>query len=266
VYKEFAPDFARDEEGRVLFPRDIELRRQLFPFTDPAEHIAKANMLMVRELVEYVSEAGETILDPFAGTGTILVATTIGRKVTMIDLLPTFCQTIELNIIGMKQTLDYVDDLAMLIPGDANHILPLDGFCDHMIFSPPYPMGLKKKGTMDKTSVDLGYQNAAEYSDDPANFTNLSSFLYHQRIELFYKKCFKTLPSGGTMSIIIKDKMENGQRVWQSDRTERDLLRMGFELYGRNKWFARGGGYSAINRAAGLETVDEEDLITVRKP
>ena len=39
-----------------------------------------------------------------------------------------------------------------------------------------------------------------------------------------------------------------------------------FELMKRNKWLARGGGYSAINRAAGLETVDDEDLITLRRP
>ena len=68
------------------------------------------------------------------------------------------------------------------------------------------------------------------------------------------------------MTIIIKDRMLDGVRDRQADRTERDCLRIGFQLLARNKWFARGGGYSAINRAAGLETVDEEDLITLRKP
>ncbi|GAF87263.1 unnamed protein product, partial [marine sediment metagenome] len=137
---------------------------------------------------------------------------------------------------------------------------------EHMIFSPPYPMGLKKKGTMDKTSVDLGYQSATEYSEDIRNFTNLNEFIYHQKIELFYKKCLQSLKPGGTMTVIIKDKMEKGQRVYQADRTERDCIRLGFELVERNKWYARGGGYSAINRAAGLETVDEEDLLTFRRP
>ena len=107
--KEFAPAYDRDIEGRVLFPRDTELRRQLFPFTDPSEHIAKANMLMVAELVKCFTEPGDTILDPFAGTGTVLVATTLWRKVVMMELVDTFCQTIELNTIGVRQTFPDVD-------------------------------------------------------------------------------------------------------------------------------------------------------------
>ena len=262
----FAPEYDRDAEGRVLFPHDTALRKQLFPYTDPAEHIAKTNMLVMKALVELVSEEGETILDPFAGTGTILVAATINRKVLMIELLDTFVQTIELNIIGLKWTVQNILDVVNWIPGDAASILPIEDFCDHMIFSPPYPMGLKKKGTMDKTSKDLGYSHAVDYSEDMRNFTNLNDFMYHQKIELFYKKCLQSLRPGGTMSVIIKDRIEKGLRVRQADRTERDCIRLGFELVERNKWYARGGGYSAINRAAGLETVDEEDLITLRRP
>uniref|UniRef100_A0A6M3JNV9 Putative methyltransferase n=1 Tax=viral metagenome TaxID=1070528 RepID=A0A6M3JNV9_9ZZZZ len=261
----FAPEYERTDEGWVVFPRDTELRRRLFPYTDPAEHIAKANMLMVQALVECFTDEGETILDPFAGTGTVLVACTLNRKVVMMELVETFVQTIELNTIGVKQSYPMVEDLSTLIPGDAYSILPIPDFCDHLVFSPPYPMGLKKKGDMDKTSKDLGYSQATEYSEDPRNFTNLNDFIYHQKIELFYKKCYQTLRFGGTMTVIIKDKMEKGQRIMQADRTLRDCERIGFELLQRNKWLARGGGYSSINRAAGLETVDDEDLITLRK-
>ncbi len=262
----FAPEYNHDAEGRVLFPRDTELRKTLFPYTDPAEHIAKANMLMVKALVEMFSDEGETVLDPFAGTGTVMVAATIHRRVVMMELVETFCQTIELNTIGAEQTCPGITDLITLIPGDAAAILPIEDFCDHMIFSPPYPMGLKKKGTMDKTSKDLGYDHSVDYSEDMRNFTNLNDFIYHKKIEQFYKKCLPSLRPGGTLSVIIKDKMEKGKRVHQADRTERDLLRMGYEFVDRNKWYARGGGYSAINRAAGLDTVDDEDLITVRRP
>ncbi len=263
----FAESFDRTSEGWVIFPKDTPLRKRLFPYTDPAEHIAKANMLMVSELVSFVSEPGETILDPFAGTGTILVACTLERKVLMIELVGTFCQTIELNTIGLRQILPEVDALSTLIPGNASTILPIPDFCDHMIFSPPYPMGLKKKGTMDKTSIDLGYQSATEYSEDEQNnFTNLNDFIYHQKIEQFYKRCFNSIRAGGTMTVIIRDKMEKGKRVMQADRTTRDCIRIGFELVTRNKWLAMGGGYAAINRAAGLQTVDDEDLLTFRRP
>jgi len=264
--KSFAPRYERNEEGWVLFPRDTPLRRQLFPFTDPAEHIAKANMYMIRELVKFVSEPSEIILDPFAGTGTILVAATMGREVLMIELEDTYCQTIELNIIGVRQSFPEVDKLVNLIPGDNSKILPIPEFCDHMLFSPPYSNLLKKKGEMDKASIALGYGAATQYTTHPDNVGNLSDFLYFQKMEKVYTKFFQSLKAGGTMTIIIKDRMVAGERIRLSDRAERDCLRIGFELVERNKWLARGGGYAAVNRAAGLVTVDDEDLITLRKP
>jgi len=265
--KLFAPTYERDDEGRVLFPRDSDLRALLFPYTDPSEHIAKANMVMVRALVELVSEPGETILDPFAGTGTILVALTVGRKVIMMELEEPFQKTIEQNVRGISRTIPDADELAMLIPGDCSKILPLPpGLFHHMIFSPPYSNLLKKKGTMDKTSIDLGYASATTYTAHSDNIGNLNDFMYYQKMEKTYKKFYSSLPAGGTMTIIIKDRMEAGQRVRLGDRAERDCLRIGFELVERNKWFAVGGGYSAINRAMGLETVMEESLITLRRP
>ncbi len=264
--KEFAPDYNRDEQGRVLFPSDTNYRASLFPALDPTTHVAKANLWMVEALVNYVSEPGESILDPFAGTGTILCGIPLGRDVICMELEEPYQRIIESNIQMMKMDYPDIDDHAQLIPCDSFKLLPIPDYCDHAVFSPPYPMGLKKKGTMDKTSQDLGYASATDYSANPDNFTNLNTFLYHQRIELFYKKCLQTIRPGGTMTIIIKDRVEKGERMNQPDRTERDCLRLGYELVGRNKWYARGGGYTAVNKLKGLETVDEEDLITLRRP
>ena len=264
----FAEEYNRDEEGRVLFPRDIDLRALLFPYTDPSEHVAKANMHMVKSLVEFVSEPGETILDPFAGTGTILVALTIDRKVILIEIEEHFQNSIEQNIKGISNIVPNADEVTMLIPGDCSKILPLPaGLFNHMIFSPPYSNLLKKTEAIkgDKTSVRMGYGSAALYTAHPDNVGNLNDFFYAQKMEKTYKKFYESLPAGGTMTIIIKDRMEAGKRVRLSDRAERDCLRIGFELVERNKWFAVGGGYSAINRAHGLETVVEEDLITLRR-
>lgn len=264
--KDFAPEYNRDEEGRVLFPRDTDLRASLFPAHDPTTHIAKANMWMVKALIEYVSEPGESILDPFAGTGTILIGATLGRNIYMVELEKPFLHDIETNIKTMKMGYPDIEQRTLLLSGDSAKILPIPNWCNHTIFSPPYPMGLKKKGSMDRTSQDLGYSAGIDYSADPDNFTNLNLFLYHRRIEEFYKKCLVTLTPGGTMTIIIKDNVEKGERVRKADRTERDCVRMGFELVSRYKWYTPGGGYSAVNKAHGLETVDEEDLITFRRP
>ncbi|KKM75581.1 hypothetical protein LCGC14_1388860 [marine sediment metagenome] len=133
--KVFAPGYNRDEQNRVLFPLDRQLRSHLFPYTEASEHVAKCNMLMIQALVEFVSEPDETILDPFAGTGTILIAATIGRKVIVIELEDYFCGLIELNTIGVKQTVPNIDELVTLIPGNSHNILPITDFCDHIIFA-----------------------------------------------------------------------------------------------------------------------------------
>ncbi len=264
--KLFAPSYPRTPEGWVDFGSDSKLRNQLFPYTEASEHNAKANMHQVYELAMYVSEHHETICDPFGGTGTIMVAAPEQRRIVILELSDTYYQTIELNILGMKQTFPDIEDWVQVIQGNAASILPIPDLADHFIFSPPYPMGLKKKGAMDKTSQDLGYVQTTEYSEGMDNFTNMNSFIYHQKIEQFYKKCFQSIKPGGTMTVIIKDKMEKGQRVMQADRTERDCLRIGFTLHARFKRFARGGGYAAINRSAGLDTVMDEDMIVFQKP
>ena len=266
--KSFAPEYKRNEEGLVLFPSDRDMRALLFPALDPTEHIAKANMHMVKALIEFVSEPGETILDPFAGTGSILTGVTIGRKIICIELEKPFQRMIEINIKTMKMDYPNIDELAMLIPADLRQVLPLPGFCNHTIFSPPYANVLKKTEAvkLDKTSMDLGYGSAALYSQDPNNISNLNPFLYHQKMEQIYKRLYDSITPGGTMTIIIKDRMLNRVRDRLAARAYRDCLKIGFELVEWNWWYAKGGGYAAINRAMGLETVDEEDLITLRRP
>ena len=263
--KEFAPEYIRDDNGVVKFPRDTELRNTLFTYTDSSEHVAKANMYMVRELVKFVSEPGDTILDPFGGTGTILVATTIGRKVICMEIEEHFQKIIEQNIKSLRVTIPDIDEITNLIPGDCYKILPVPNIANHLIFSPPYSNLLKKK-SVDKYATDWGYGSALLYTADPENIGNLSDFLYHQKMEQVYKKCFHSLTPGGTMTIIIKDRMEAGKRVRLGERAERDCVRIGFQPVAWNKWLALGGAFSSYNRSIGLETVTEENLITLRRP
>ena len=86
-----------------------------------------------------------------------------------------------------------------------------------MIFSPPYANLLRKKGEMDKTSVDLGYADAPLYTEHPDNIGNLNDFIYAQRMERVYKKFYDSIIPGGTMTIIIKDRMQAGKRVRLAD-------------------------------------------------
>ncbi len=262
----FAPDYERTETGLVKFPRsDAPLRNLIFPNQDPSVHPAKANAYMVKELIEYVSEEGESVLDPFAGTGTILVGITTGRKIYCIEIEPPYLHLIEQTIAAMKNSYPDIEGNTLVIAGDCSKILPIPDFCNHLIFSPPYSNALRKKGQLDQHTINWGYGGALEYSADPNNISNLSDFIYFQKMEKVYKKFYDSLTLGGTMTIIIKDRITAGKRIKLADRAVRDCQRIGFELVAWNKWEALGGGFASYNRSIGLETVDEEDLITLRK-
>ena len=63
--KVFAEQYDREKMGEmdlILFPRDIEWRRTLFP-QGVFEHPAKMNMYMCQELIRYLTKPGDTILD-----------------------------------------------------------------------------------------------------------------------------------------------------------------------------------------------------------
>jgi len=264
--KIFAPTYQRDEQGRVLFPsRDTELRNSLFTYTDATEHVARCNMIMIKEVVDFVSEPGETILDPFAGTGTILVAVTMGRKVICIELETPFQNMIASNIKAMRVSFPDIDEVTNLIPGDCTKLLPIPNIANHAIFSPPWAQTLRKK-SVDDFGKDMGYGSAEKYTASMNNVGNLSDFIYHQVMEKFYKRLFQSITPGGTITIIIKDRMEAGKRIRYGARAKRDCLRIGFEPVAWNRWLALGGGFAAYNRSIGLDTVNEEDLITLRKP
>jgi len=262
----FAPGYSRTEEGLVIFPRsDAPLRNKLFPYSNQQEHVARCNMYMIQELVEFLSEPGETICDPFAGTGTILVAAAMGRKVVCIEIEEAFQDILEWSILALKTNYPGLEDLVNIIPGDCAKVLPVPEFANHFMFSPPWAQVLRKK-KVDQFAIDQGYGAATSYTQTPDNIGNLSDFLYHQKMEQVYKKILQSLVPGGTLTVIIKDRMEKGKRVALGARAQRDCIRMGFEPVCWNKWNAIGGGFAAYNRSIGLETVDEEDLITLRRP
>ena len=266
--KTFAPGHERGAAGNVIFPRDKDLRASLFPYSDPSEHVAKANMHMVKALVEFVSEPGDTILDPFAGTGTILVALTLGRKVMMIEIEDFFVEIIERNIEGIRRTVPDATELTTLIPGDCSRILPLQpGLFQHMIFSPPYGNIWKKTedGMKDATYAMYGYESSYKYSQHPDNVGRLNDFFYMEKMEKVYSKCAASLLPGGTMTVIIKDRIKDQKVISFRSRLHKDCARAGLELVADNVWFAPGGAFANIQRMHGYITVDEEHLITFRK-
>jgi len=260
----FASDYSVNEDGLILFPRDDQYRKELFPSLVLSEHPAKANIYLVQAIVEHVSSADETILDIMAGTGTIMVAALRGRKVVMIEIESGYCDILEQGIRSLEAIAPGISEAITLIPGDCAKVLPIYGI-NHIIFSPPYANIMKKK-QLDKLTRETIGEGILQYSKHPDNIGNLNEFLYHQKMELIYKRCFQSLEPGGTLSIIIKDHIEAGKRVFLGDRAARDCVRIGFRLAERHKWLPPGSAYVGFMRARGDLVVNDEDIIILEKP
>lgn len=264
----FAEGYKRNDKGEIIFPRDTELRKSLF-FPDAVmAHPAKMNLYAQQAMIEYVSKPGETILDMFGGTGSLMIAATMGRRVILIELEDGYFNIIREGIANLEDAIPEAKGLVTVIQGDNRMILPIP--VNHIISSPPYAgaMDIKKvREVKDERSAHFAEidRQMMEYSKSPRNISKLNTFLYNQNMENIYRLCYQSLPVGGTLTVNIKDRINNGERVYLGKWVEKVCLKAGFKSV---EWFsfeAMGTQFTATRRSRGEETVDAEDVIVFRK-
>ena len=262
--KVFAKEYSRTSEGWIEFPSDAGYRKELFPLK-VNKHTAKANVFLIQSIIEYVSEPEDTLMDVMAGTGTLMVGALIGRRIVCIEISKQFCNELMLPALAMLE--QYHSDIShyiTIINQPCQVVLPLPGI-DHIIFSPPYAQIMKSKGTdtltLEKTDYDM-----AEYHQGALNIGQLNEFLYLHKMEEVYTKCYASLKPGGTMTVILKDHMKDRQRVAITKPAVDSCTDIGFKLQDWFKWKAPGSVYTHIYRAKGWEVVEDEDIVTLRKP
>lgn len=262
--RRFAPEYPLDENGWIKFPADADYRKHMFP-AEVNTHPAKANVYLVQSIIEYVSRPGEILLDIMAGTGTLMVGALIGREVICVEISEMFHNLQVQAMTKMEEIAPGVSDHIMLINLPCQRYLPIPNLADHIIFSPQYAGIMKTKGT-DKWNKDTGYA-FAEYSADPLNLGTMSDFIWAEEMRLIYKKCYETIKPGGTMTLIVKDHMEKGERVPLVNKAIIASINVGFtsDPAEHFRWAAPGMPYTSARRAKGIETVDDESIIILRK-
>lgn len=265
THKEFAAEYGVTTSGFIKFPPDKPLRSVLFDEVS-LSHPAKANIYMIQEIYRYVADPGETILDITAGIGTLMLAMLEGYNVQLIEIEEPFHNMQMLNAAKLG-----IEPLMLL--GDCRDFLPIP--CDHIIFSPPYSRTLNRPGKLTNVMkavlkgdfyADAGDQSFFTYSSNPKNLGQLDSFMFGQQMEKIYKLCLHSVRPGGSMTIIIQDFIRGGERVMLGDLAVHQCKRMGWEL---SDWFKRyqpGTVFKSIQRAKGFNTVDDEDIIMLRRP
>jgi len=267
VKSEFAISYPRNEQGWILFPLDKGKgpRQDLFP-PEAMDHPAKYNFAMVESIIEYISEPGDTIMDIMAGTGTIMIGALLGRNIVCVELEKRYQ---EIMIQAREIIKPATDNTIIIIGGDCRNVMPIP--VNHIIFSPPYAMILKSKNPMDDKmkekwkTMAYSHKHQANYSTDPRNVGNLNRFMYNQAMEKIYKLCYDSIIPGGTLTVVLKDYINQGKRVYLSDWLIRTCVGFGFENIAWFKREATGSGYQDVWRSKGYATIDDEDIVIFRR-
>jgi len=261
--KEFAPEYKRNEQGLIIFPRDKKDRDELF-VQKSYSHVAKANLYVVEELVKYCSDVGDTVLDPFGGTGTILIAGTMGRTVGVIELNPNYVEIIQNNA-------EKADVAPVLQRGPCQEHLKSWRDVDAIITSPPYAQMMHKGGgiaasgkygdELEDYMADVRQPNGISY-----NLGQLNNFLYTQEMDKIYRLCFNALRPGGYFALIIKDRASKGIRIELGMASTQKLVGMGFVMDRWERWLPPGTQFVQIHKKQGHFMIEDEHLIIVRRP
>ena len=253
--------FPKDEKNWILYPRDTDIRKKFYTESDYKEamqHPAKMNAHVFKDIMNFVSRPGETIMDVFGGIGTTMLAALYGRKVILVEIEEAY---VDIQNKILESWEDRAHETVSIIRMDNRLALPIP--CDHIITSPPYGSDLFK----DSGALNEDVQRQVEqYGAHPQNIGRLNNFYYVQTMDKLYAKMVASIRPGGTISITHRDRIKGGQRVLYSASIMKSLQKHGMKLYEWNKWKAPMSIQGRVNESMGNEVVQDEDIIIMRKP
>lgn len=200
-------------ETKTKFKRDHHQRAQLF-HPDSFKHSGRANLNLLSALLQY-APAGQIVLDPMGGTGSILIATDHQHPVVCGELESHWAfisETNRKNIAG--QRLIAASTPALCCQWDAGRLPLASGTVPFIITSPPYwdmlsDWHINSKGLQDSHEV---YGNA--YGVDPRNLGNVHIYEdYLAAMALVYRECGRVLGPGRKLVLVLKDRVHKFRRV-----------------------------------------------------
>ena len=171
------------------------------------KHPAPFMIKDIEKLISFFTKRGMTVLDPFAGSGTTLIAASnLERKGIGIDLNEEYYQLFLERINGNEiyRECEY-------LVGDSLEVLDRMGTIDYIVTSPPYHNILRNnsKGTRNNTGKNYrmaardGVKYYSELENDLGNFDQYDDFL--AALKAIMAKAYLRLRNKKYATIIISD-------------------------------------------------------------
>lgn len=269
---------------------DLALRYEWFTRASLA-HPAKLHLGLLQLLLDRYTAPGDTVLDPMAGVGSILLAATQQRAVIARELEPRWLALLHENA---KRIYERAGLLAASISvGQHDAREPWGVRANHIIFSPPYGCDAQYRprrlqmlaGRMERIAADNprmrqrwarvvanadGGTGAAAlfafaYGEHPKQIGPLRGARYWQAMEAVYTHARAALGKG-VMILVLKDHIRKGVRIETAAQTIALCERLGFALIARHQrrvhplslWQRR-------RKERGEPVIEEEDALVFRK-
>lgn len=189
----------------------------------------------IKKLVRFFTKKNMTILDPFCGSGTTLVASAQeGRKGIGIDLNKKYCQMSRKRL----QDLNLKKNQHVIYGDSLKKISQIKGEIDYCITSPPYHNILRHNGGGLREMKDKGVRNGARlgveyYSNDKRDLGNQAQYKDFLRLlKEVMAEVYTKLIEKKYCSIIISDFTVNKKETNTSGDVIRLMQSIGFSFDG----------------------------------
>ena len=196
------------------------------------KHPAPFMIKDIEKLISLFTKKGMTVLDPFAGSGTTLIAAhNLGRKGIGIDLNKEYLQLYQQRLYGNANECQY-------IVGDSLEVLNNIDTVDYIVTSPPYHNILRNNskgirnnsGKNYRMSARDGVEYYSELENDLGNLDKYEDFL--NALKAIMAKAYQCLRNKKYASIIISDFTVDRKEVCVQADIVRLMQEVGFSFVG----------------------------------
>ena len=201
-------------------------------FKHPAPFLIKDIM----KLISMFTKKGMSVLDPFCGSGTTLVAANNLQKTGIgIDLNKAY-RNLSIKRLGKKGYRENKDYFYHI--GNADKVIKNIQQVDYIVTSPQYHNILRNKGNGLRKPSEKGFRsgsrmNVEYYSEDREDLGNKDSYMdFLLSFEDIMKKCFAVLSAGKYATIIISDFTVDKVEVCVLGDIVKCMKNCGFEYVG----------------------------------
>ena len=186
----------------------------------------------IEKLISLFTKKGMTVLDPFVGSGTTLIAAhRLGRRGIGIDLNEEYKQ------LYHQRLNDNIDECQYIV-GDSLKVLDNIEMVDYIVTSPPYHNILRNnsKGTRNNTGKNYrmsardGVEYYSELDNDLGNFDKYEDFL--TALKNIMSKAYICLRNKKYTSIIISDFTVDKKEMCVQSDVVRLMQDIGFSFVG----------------------------------